>query len=94
MLPPERAEIHPGVTHALRAIEFRALDDGRDWRAVQCNSVDWKGHDAATHGALRASFGRHGTAEIPLSPLLADIQRADSRRLRAHGPLSDASGRR
>jgi hypothetical protein len=74
ILPPDRAEIHPGVTHALRAMEFHALDDGRDWRAVQCNSVGWKGHDAAVYGALRASFGRHGTAEIPLSPLLADIQ--------------------
>ena len=83
MLPSERAEIHPGVTHALRAIEFRALDDGRDWRAVQCNSVAWKGHDPAGHGALRVSFGRHGTAEIPLSPLLAEIQ----------GQILAASGR-
>ena len=71
MLPAERAEIHPGVTQALRALEFRALGDGRDWRAVQCHSVGWKGHDAAAHGALRASFGPHGAAEIPLSPVLA-----------------------
>jgi hypothetical protein len=75
VLPSERAEIHPGVTHALRAMQFHALDDGRDWRVVQCNSVAWKGHDAAGHGALRVSFGRHGTAEIPFSPLLVKIQR-------------------
>jgi len=74
VLPAERAEIHSGVTHALRAVQFHVLDDGRDWRVVQCNSVGWKGHDAV-YGALSASFGRHGTAEIPLSPLLADIQR-------------------
>lgn len=70
----ERAEIYPGVIHALRGMQFHALDGGRDWRAVHCNSVAWKGHATAGHGALRASFGRHGTAEIPLSPLLTTIQ--------------------
>ena len=75
IMPPERAEVHPGVSQALRTLEFRALGDGRDWQTVQCRSVGWKGNDRAGHSALRASFGPHGTAEIPLSPILADLQR-------------------
>ena len=75
VLPPERAEIQPGVSQALRALEFRALGEGRDWRAVQCHSVGWKGSQGAGRNALRASFGPHGTAEVPLSPMLRDIQR-------------------
>ena len=78
--PPERPMVHPGVTQALRAAQFRAQEDGRDWRAVQCHAVDWHG---AGHHTLRASFGPHGVADIPLSPVLADIQRrtlADSGR--------------
>ena len=41
---------------------------------MQCHSVGWKAQGTAGN-ALRASFGPHGTAEIPLSPVLADIQR-------------------
>ena len=74
-LPPEKTEIHAGVTQALRVLEFRALADGRDWRAVQCRSVDWKGPREAGRDTLRASFGPHGGADIPLSPVLRDIQR-------------------
>jgi hypothetical protein len=74
-IPPERAEIYPGVSQALRALEFRALGDGRDWRAVQCRSAVWKDSQATERHVLRASFGPHGVAEIPLSPVLADIQR-------------------
>ena len=74
-LPPDKTEIHAGVTQALRALEFRALADGRDWRAVQCRSVDWKGPQQAGRDTLRASFGPHGAADIPLSPVLRDIQR-------------------
>jgi hypothetical protein len=74
-LPPDKTEIHAGVTQALRALEFRALADGRDWRAVQCQSVDWKGPQQAARDTLRASFGPHGAADIPLSPVLRDIQR-------------------
>ena len=70
--PPERAVIQPGVTQALRSLQFQAWDAGRDWRSVECRSVGW--HDTWQH-TLRASFGSHGTAEIPLSPTLADIQR-------------------
>ena len=75
-LPPDKTEIHAGVTQALRALEFRALADGRDWRAVQCRSVDWKGPQQAGRDTLRALFGPHGAADIPLSPVLRDIQLA------------------
>ena len=72
-LPPqERAAIQPGVTQALLALQFQAWDAGRDWGSVECRSVGW--HDTGQH-TLRASFGSHGMAEIPLSPMLADIQR-------------------
>lgn len=74
-LPPDKTEVHAGVTQALRALEFRALADSRDWRAVQCRSVAWKGPKEAARNSLRAAFGPHGAAEIPLSPVLRDIQR-------------------
>jgi hypothetical protein len=69
---PERSTVHSGVTQALRAAQFQAQQDGRDWRTVQCQAVGWHG---TGHHALRASFGPHGVADIPLSPLLTDIQR-------------------
>ena len=74
-LPPDRTEIHAGMTEALRALEFRAITDGRDWRTVQCRSVAWKGPQTAGRDTLHASFGPHGAADIPLSPRLRDIQR-------------------
>lgn len=74
-LPPDKTEVQAGVTQALRALEFRALADGRDWRAVQCRSVAWKGPQEAGRDTLHASFGPHGAADIPLSPVLRDIQR-------------------
>ena len=73
-LPPDRTEIHAGMTEALRALQFRALADGREWRTVQCRSVGWKGPQVARRDTLRASFGPHGAADIPLSPVLRDIQ--------------------
>lgn len=69
---PERPTIHLGVMQALRAAQFQAQQDGRDWRTVQSHSVGWHG---TGHHALRASFGPHGVADIPLSPALTDIQR-------------------
>ena len=74
-LPPDKTEVHAGVTQALRTLEFRALADNRDWRAVQCRSVAWKGPQESGQNSLRAAFGPHGAAEIPLSPVLRDIQR-------------------
>ncbi|MGH3262008.1 MAG: hypothetical protein ACRDNS_08440, partial [Trebonia sp.] len=74
-LPPDKTEVHAGLTQALRALEFRALADNRDWRAVQCRSIAWKGPREAARNSLRAAFGPHGAAEIPLSPVLRDIQR-------------------
>jgi hypothetical protein len=74
-LPPDKTEVHSGVTQALRAVEFRALADSRDWQAVQCRSVTWKGPQETARNALRAAFGPHGAADIPLSPVLRDIQR-------------------
>lgn len=68
---PERPTVHPGVTQALRAAQFQYQLDGRDWRTVQCHAVSWHG---GGHHALRASLGPHGVADIPLSPVLADIQ--------------------
>ena len=76
---PERSTVHQGVTQALRAAQFQALQDGRDWRTVQCHAAGW--HGTGNH-ALRASFGPYGVADIPLSPLLTDIQR---RTLSDHG---------
>jgi hypothetical protein len=75
VLPPGRTDTYPGVSQALRALEFRALGEGRDWRAVQSRSVGWKDPQAAARHVLRASFGPYGVVEIPLSPVLANIER-------------------
>ena len=55
--PAERAETQPGVTQALRVLQFRALEQGRDWRAVHCLSVGWKADSGAGQHVLRAAFG-------------------------------------
>ena len=69
-----RANLLRGLTQALRAFQFKAIGGGRDWRAVQCRKIEWKARGTARQ-ELRASFGRAGTADIHLSPVLADIQR-------------------
>lgn len=69
-----RADPCGGLTQARRAFQFKAIADGRDWRAVQCRKIEWKARGTARE-ELRASFGRAGTADIRLSPVLADIQR-------------------
>ena len=79
--------VQPGVTQALRAAQFQAQQEGRDWRTVQCHAVGWHG---TGHHALRASFGPHGVADIPLSPVLADIQRRTLADPRAARPLATA----
>jgi hypothetical protein len=71
----ERPETQAGVSQALRKLEFRAMEEGRDWRAVQCRAVAWKAADGPGRYMLHASFGQHGTAEIQLSPSLVDVQR-------------------
>ena len=69
-----RATPCAGLTQARRAFQFKAIGGGRDWRAVQCRKIEWKARGTARE-ELRASFGRAGTADIHLSPVLADIQR-------------------
>lgn len=71
----ERTAKHVGLTQALRAFQFRAQQDGRDWQAVECRSAGWNDSQAIVPHVLRASFGSHGVAEIQLSPVLAEIQR-------------------
>ena len=69
-----RADLCAGLTRAQRAFQFKAIAGGRDWRAVQCRKIEWKTRGTARQ-ELRASFGRAGTADIRLSPVLAEIQR-------------------
>ena len=66
-LPPDKTEIYAGVTQALRAFEFRALADGRDWRAVQCRSIDWKGpqRQDVTHCVHRSARTVPRTSRFP-----------------------------
>jgi hypothetical protein len=73
--PAERAETQPGVTQALRALQFRTLEQGRDWRTVHCLSAGWKGEGSTGQHVLRAAFGSRGNADIPLSPVLTSIER-------------------
>lgn len=69
-----RADQFDGLTQAQRAFQFRAGAAWREWRTVECRHIDWKQTRGTTRRVLRASFGRAGTAEIQLSPVLAAIQ--------------------
>ena len=53
----------PGVTQALRALSSGRWQDGRDWRAVQCHAVGWKG----TAGTGRACARRSARMGPPTS---------------------------
>ncbi|URM95114.1 hypothetical protein LUW76_12770 [Actinomadura madurae] len=73
--PPQRVSREVGVSQALRRLEFRSLEEARDWRSVACKSVAWKNADGTGRHVLRARFGAHGSAEIPLAPPLLEVQR-------------------
>ncbi|REE95773.1 methylation-associated defense system ATP-binding protein MAD8 [Thermomonospora umbrina] len=73
--PRQRVARDVGVSHALRRLEFMALEETRDWRGVRCKGVTWKSTQGAGRQVLQASFGVYGSAEIPLSPPLVEAQR-------------------
>lgn len=70
-----RADQFEGLVQAQRAFQFRAAAAGREWRTVECRKIDWKKTRGTSRRVLRASFGRAGTAEIQLSPVLEALQR-------------------
>ncbi|WP_157751768.1 ATP-binding protein [Actinoplanes derwentensis] len=72
--PPARQQVikGDGVTQVLRQLQFAALADGRDWQTVDCRSVSWKSRD---RGSLQVGFGPHGSAEILVGPVLAELER-------------------
>jgi hypothetical protein len=74
LAPADKAEPSAGLTQALRAFQFKTLGEERDWRTVQCRRIEWKTQRTGRQ-VLRASFGRPGSAVIPMSPVLNDIQR-------------------
>ncbi|MEU6072530.1 hypothetical protein [Micromonospora sp. NPDC047074] len=80
-----------GVTQELLRLAFEASADGRDWQEVSCQQTSWK--DPA-RTIVEADFGGHGTAQVPLAPILAELERqilAEPTRL-AGRQLSTAAG--
>ncbi|RKS78817.1 hypothetical protein BZB76_0251 [Actinomadura pelletieri DSM 43383] len=76
--PPPRQRVvrEVGVSQALRRLEFKALEESRDWRGIRAKSVSWKSDEGAGRYVLHATFGGHGSADIPLAPTLLDVQRS------------------
>jgi hypothetical protein len=84
-----RTRTSMGVTQELRRLELAAVAERRVWQDIKCLSVAW----SAGACALEASFGQHGVAEIPLSSVLVDSERAilaEPRRLTRHRMSSTA----
>lgn len=73
--PQQRVVKDVGVSQALRRLEFKALEDARDWRGVRCQGIGWKSDQGAGRHTLQATFGSHGLIEIPLAPPLLEVQR-------------------
>jgi len=73
--PQQRVTKEIGVTHALRRLEFKALEEGRDWRDVACRTVTWKSAHGPGRHIVSAAFGAHAQIEIPLAPALSELER-------------------
>lgn len=73
--PQQRVTKEIGVTHALRRLEFKALEEGRDWRDVACRTVIWKSAHGPGRDVIQAAFGAHAQIEIPLAPTLSELER-------------------
>ncbi len=78
--PRTRVLRNVGVTQELVRLRYEALADGREWTDIECRHLSWKdaGH------TVEAGFGGRGTVEIPLSPVLVQLERlilADPERL-------------
>jgi len=69
---PPRTRRSVGVTQELLRLAFEASVDGRDGQGVSCQQTSWK--DPA-HTVVEAEFGAHGTAQVPLAPILAELER-------------------
>ncbi|GGK89320.1 hypothetical protein Sme01_49590 [Sphaerisporangium melleum] len=73
--PQQRVNKEIGLTHALRRLQFAALAEGRDWREVACRSAGWKAAHGSSSHVVHAAFGGHAQIEIPLAPMLAELER-------------------
>ncbi|MER5623052.1 hypothetical protein ABT061_18630 [Streptosporangium sp. NPDC002544] len=83
-LPQQRVTKEISLTHALRRLEFKAREEGREWRDVACRTVGWKSAHGAGRHVIQAAFGAHAQIEIPLAPTLFDLEHqilADADRL-------------
>lgn len=74
--PQERPRVVKdiGLTHALRRMEFKSLEERRDWRDVRCRAAGWKSRHGVGEHVVQASFAGHGLVEIPLSATLARLE--------------------
>ncbi|WP_063910667.1 methylation-associated defense system ATP-binding protein MAD8 [Nocardia nova] len=62
----------PGVTHAVRARRFQALTERSSRPQPTLADVAWKDGYAAVHASLGSNF----PIEIPLAPVLAELERS------------------
>ncbi len=75
-VPEQRFRKDLGVGPALIGMWLQTLGDQRDPADVRLRSVVPKSFTGVGQYSLLASLGGHGAVEIPLSPTLADHQRA------------------
>jgi hypothetical protein len=68
-----RTRTSVGVTQELRSLELTVAAEMQHWQGIECSRVAWRPAGAC---ALDASFGPHGVAEIPLSSVLVEAERA------------------
>ncbi|MFJ9431102.1 hypothetical protein ACIRQY_15785 [Streptomyces sp. NPDC101490] len=75
--PPELSlGQYPGVLQALRALQFDALDQGRDPQRIELRGVTPAASGRSGASGVVARFSRAGQVGIRLSPVLTELERA------------------
>ncbi|MDT0468735.1 methylation-associated defense system ATP-binding protein MAD8 [Streptomyces gibsoniae] len=75
--PPERTLGHyPGVLQAMRALQFDALNQGREPQRIELRGVTHSTSGKAAQPGLVARFSLAGNVVIKLSPVLATLETA------------------
>ncbi|MFJ7210733.1 hypothetical protein [Amycolatopsis sp. NPDC098790] len=71
---PPRARVlrNVGVTQELMRQRYEALAERREWTDIECKHLSWK----EPGRVVEAGFGGRGAVEIPLSPVLVQLERS------------------
>jgi hypothetical protein len=70
---PPRARVlrNVGATQELMRLRYEALAEHREWTDIECRHLSWK----EPGRTVEAGFGGRGAVEIPLSPVLVQLER-------------------